>query len=236
MRYQELQFRIAPEVTALGLRGAYFTMGGLFNRAPGDPAYNDFNALKAETLAAIVPELSAESIKSDPVLTGFRELHRAVGSANRKTIPAPENLLRVLHRTGALHSVNMLVDIYNLVSVKTRLALGAHDLAQVSGDIQLRLTDGGEGFHPLGEGQPKSIVPGEYAYVDGANDVLCRMEVRQVEKSKVDPGTTECFHIVQGNAATSAQKLKEATEEWIALTQRFCGGEARMLHAPWENG
>ena len=234
MRYQELQFQIAPEVTALGLRGAYFTMGDLTNRAPGDSAYAEFEALKAETLAGILPGLSAESIKSDPVLMGFRDLHRAVGSANRKTLPAPENLLKMLRRIGTLPRVNLLVDLYNLVSVKTRLALGAHDLARVSGDIHLRLTDGSEGFHPLGETQPKAIASGEYAYVDGANDVLCRMEVRQVEKSKVGPGTTECFHILQGNAATSVEQLKAATEEWIALARRFCGGEARMLHAPWE--
>jgi len=228
-------FSTAPEVEALealdgqGWRGAYFVMEGLRNGSE----HPDLEILKVDAAQEARERFAPDTLREDPVLEGFRALHRAVGRANRKTVSSPENLLRLVLRSGALPRVNLLVDIYNLVSIQSRLALGAHDLAGVEGDIRLRLTDGTEGFHPLGEGAPKPVAPGEYAYVDDANDVLCRMEVRQVEKSKVGLDTRACFYIVQGNGATPWEAVRAAAEETIALTQRFCGGKVRWLHAPW---
>jgi DNA/RNA-binding domain of Phe-tRNA-synthetase-like protein len=228
-RFRTVRFSIDAAVARLGVRGAYLAMGGLSNRE-SDPA---FAALRGQVLAEVRTGLTPEGLRDDPVLAGFRRLHSAVGVSSRKNVAAPENLLRQLLRTGELPRVNLLVDIYNLVSVRTRLALGAHDLAHASGDLRLRLTDGTERFVPLGAPEPKTVAAGEYAYVDEDNEVLCRLEVRQVEKSKVGLDATECFYIVQGNEATGDGLLRAAAEELIALTTRFCGGEARLLSAPW---
>jgi DNA/RNA-binding domain of Phe-tRNA-synthetase-like protein len=228
-RFRSVGFSIDEAVTRLGVRGVYLAMGGLSNRE-SDPA---FDALREQVLEDLRAGLSAGSLRDDPVLAGFRRLHTAVGVSNRKNVAAPENLLRHLLRTGELPRVNLLVDIYNLVSLRTRLALGAHDLARAAGDLRLRLTDGTERFVPLGAPEPKAVAPGEYAYVDGENEVLCRLEVRQVEKTRVGLDASACFYIVQGHEATGEDLLRAASEELIALTTRFCGGEARLLSAPW---
>jgi len=231
MRAADLTFDIADEVLALGLRGAYFTLSGVRNRE-GDPV---FDAFRDEVLAEVLSDLSPEKLKNDPVLRGFRELHEAVGRSNRKNVASPENLLHMLLRQGRLPRVNLLVDVYNTVSAKSRLALGAHDPARVTGGIHLRLTTGGEGFWPLGAVEPKPVEAGEYAYIDDGNDIICRLEVRQVEKTKVTLDTDECFYIVQGNALADDSHLKATTQELIALTKKFCGGEERMLYASWDN-
>jgi len=96
------------------------------------------------------------------------------------------------------------------------------------------LTNGKEGFWPLGASKPKPVGPDEYSYIDDDNDIICRLEVRQVEKTKITTGTTECFYIVQGNSATDEEYIRAATEDLIALTKRFCGGKERMLYATWE--
>jgi DNA/RNA-binding domain of Phe-tRNA-synthetase-like protein len=225
----DLGFTIAPEALALGLSGVYLVIGGLENRAT-DPA---FDALIDAELPALRERYAApEFIKTDPVLAGFRELHTRVGRSNRRFVASPEALLGRFQRTGVLPRVNLLVDLYNFVSLKTRLALGAHDVAQIAGDVCLRLTDGSEGFHPLGAAAPEPVFPGEYAYCDAANDVLCRMEVLQVEKTKVTEATTAAFYIVQGNMNTPSTVLHAAVEELVALTTRFCGGSARLLYTP----
>ncbi len=225
----DLGFTIAPEVLALGLSGVYLVIEGLENR-PTDPA---FDALLDAELPALRERYAVpEFIKTDPVLAGFRELHTRVGRSNRRFVASPEALLARFQRTGALPRVNLLVDIYNLVSLQTRLALGAHDVARIVGDVCLRLTDGSEGFHPLGAAEPEPVFPGEYAYCDAANDVLCRMEVLQVEKTKVTEATAAAFYIVQGNMHTPPTALHAAAEELIALTTRSCGGRARLLYPP----
>jgi DNA/RNA-binding domain of Phe-tRNA-synthetase-like protein len=107
----------------------------------------------------------------------------------------------MLLKHGQLPRINLLVDIYNLVSVKTHLSLGAHDRQKLGGDVHLKLTTGTERFWPIGTNELYPVKPGKYAYVDDDNDIICRLEVRQVEKTKVLPDTTACFFIVQGNPA-----------------------------------
>jgi DNA/RNA-binding domain of Phe-tRNA-synthetase-like protein len=63
----------------------------------------------------------------------------------------------------------------------------------ITGNISQRLTNGTEKFLPLGQKEIQTVEAGEYSYIDDANDVMCRMEVRQVEKTKVTVDTTMLF-------------------------------------------
>jgi DNA/RNA-binding domain of Phe-tRNA-synthetase-like protein len=222
-------FVMGDDAIVLGITGAYFVMRGLVNREED----RGFEAVKEDRLSRILEQLTEESIEKDEVLNGFRELHRRVDKASKKNMSSPENLLRSLLRNSSLPHVNLLVDIYNLVSVETRLALGAHDINNIAGSVTLRLTDGTEKFFPLGYGRAKPVGKKEYAYIDDDNDVICWLEVRQVEKTKVLPTTTDAFYIVQGNAQTASDVIRSATEELIALTKRYCGGQEELLWVPW---
>lgn len=227
-RFQQVEFRFAPEVAQLGVTGAFLAFSGLHNRQ-SDP---EFDAVFAEITRQIQTATRPEALANDPILQGYRELHDTVKRSNQRFVAAPENLLRLLLQRGAAPRINLLVDIYNLVSLKTRLALGAHDLAKLDGNIELRLTRGTERFHPLGVPQPTTVGPGEYAYLDSADDVLCRLEVRQSEKTKVTLETAEAFYIIQGNRATPPAALQAAVDQLTHLTTAFCGGQARLLYIP----
>lgn len=228
MKHKEIGFNISDAVLALGVKCAVFTFRNIENRAT-DRAFEE---MKTQLTQEILADLSLTKIVTDPILQGFRQLHEAVGCSNKKYVSSPETLLKGLLQTGRLPHINLLVDIYNLVSVKTRLSLGAHDVSAVCGNIHLRLTTGEEHFWPLGSDAPKPVGRGEYAYVDDENNILCRLEVRQGERTKIMPDTTDCFCIVQGNPATESEYLGATTEELIALMQRFCGGQARVLYTP----
>jgi DNA/RNA-binding domain of Phe-tRNA-synthetase-like protein len=223
-----LAFHIDPSLIKIGITGEFIAMRGLTNRDT-DP---EFEEIKKRELEAVLSELNFDSLDSDPILQGFRALHKEMGCANRKNIPAPENLLKLFAKTGDLPHVNLLVDIYNLISIKTRLALGAHNIDKIDGGVTLRPTDGTESFWPIGSPEPKSVKSNEYSYVDDANDIICRLEVRQVEKTKATLDIRNCFYIIQGNRATSPEYLNAATKELIELTTRFCGGEVETLYRP----
>jgi DNA/RNA-binding domain of Phe-tRNA-synthetase-like protein len=77
---------------------------------------------------------------------------------------------------------------------------------------------------PLGQSEPETIGAGEYCYVDGSGEVLCRLEHRQCERTKVTVDTTSAFYIIQGNANTSHDMLEQALRRLVELTQRFCHG------------
>jgi DNA/RNA-binding domain of Phe-tRNA-synthetase-like protein len=207
------------------VRGAYAILTGLHNRA----YHPDFQLYRRELIERLQHDLAPDCIDSDPVLRGFRELHDAVGRSNRRFPASAEALVTLFQRKGLIPSVNPLVDVYNGVSLETRLSLGAHDVAQVAGDITLGITDGSERFVPLGAAQPEPINPGEYCYVDGSDEVLCRLEHRQCEKTKLTADTSSAFYIIQGNANTPYAMLEQALRRLVDLTQRFCGGREEQF-------
>jgi DNA/RNA-binding domain of Phe-tRNA-synthetase-like protein len=132
----------------------------------------------------------------------------------------------------SLPGINLIVDIYNYISLKSELAIGAHDVSAIEGDVHLRLTEGTEKFLPLGFSKTVSVKKGEYCYIDNSDEVICRLEVRQGEKTKVIETTTSCFYIVQGNPYTSSSSIISTARELIELTTRFCGGTAEELYFP----
>ena len=166
-----MQFEITDDVRRLGVRGAFAILSNLDNRA-------DSAALalyRGELTERLRAELTPGFVGSDAILRGFRDLHDAVGRSNRRFPSSAEALVTLFQRKGLVPSISPLVDIYNGVSLETRLSLGAHDVAKVAGDITLRITDGSERFVALGQVAPEPINPGEYCYVDGSEDVLCRL-------------------------------------------------------------
>lgn len=165
------------------------------------------------------------------MLAGFRDLHTKVGRSNREYIASPEGLRWLFLERGRFPRINVLVDAYNLVSIKTGLALGAHDIDRVRGNITLRLTKGDETFIPLGKTEPVKVFPGEYGYIDDENNVICRLEVLQVEPTKVTTETTDVFVIIEGNTNTSVESVKGAAQEVCNLITQYCDGTSHFLNS-----
>ncbi|MCL6559549.1 MAG: hypothetical protein K6U74_12275 [Firmicutes bacterium] len=122
-------------------------------------------------------------------------------------------------------SINPLVDVYNCVSMETRLSIGAHDLGKLNGNVTLRMTTGEEYFLPLGSSGAEKIHAGEYCYVDDGNEVVCRLECRQSNKTKIDQQTENCLIIVQGNEYTSDNVILSTAHRLVNLVRQYCGGE-----------
>lgn len=227
MDANNIQFKISQDVRNLGVKGVYLIITGVKNRDT-DKAFVVYKQLELKRLLAEYG--SEEFVDADPILLGFRELHTKVGRSNRRFASSPEVLMNRFLRIHQLPHINLLVDIYNLVSLKTRLALGAHDISKIDGNVTLRLTSGKEKYVPLGAKSPEIILPGEYGYIDDSNEVICRMEVLQCEKTKIDINSTDCFFIIQGNKNTPSEYLKSAVAELVNLVKKYCGGEYRILY------
>lgn len=198
-----MNFNVEKDVLDLGINVAIIVIKGMNNCKENQ----DFISYRDSILNDIKGNLTEETIMNDDILKGFWKLHERVGKTSKHDISSPENLMNMLLKNGYLPNINLIVDIYNLVSVMTKLALGAHDLDNIKGDVSLRLTNGSETFLPIGYSKNKPISRGEYAYIDDNNDVLCRMEVRQVEKTKVTESTNNCMYIVQGNENVDNEQI-----------------------------
>ena len=85
---------------------------------------------------------------------------------------------------------------------------------------------GQESFTPLGETTPAAVVAGEYGYVDAVNRLLCRLDVRQAEFSKVTERTRNVLLIVEGTIDHASEVLNRVFVEVIEVVTRYCGGRA----------
>jgi len=214
-----ISFVIEPEVANLGIKALAFVVNDISIPRTSTEFEAELRAAEERLLATS----TEKSLKTEPTLKGFRDLHAAVGPAARAEIAAPEALLRLLHRRGHLPRINLLVDIYNMVSADARLAIGAHDMRYVEGDVRLAATTGAETFTPIGAPKSLAVPAGEYAYMD-EKDVLCRLEVRQCDRSKVTEQTTSCLLIVHGGPGHTRDVVVGTAHLLSRLVTKYCGG------------
>ena len=62
-----------------------------------------------------------------------------------------ESLIRRVRRGDELYHINSVVDVNNLISVKSGLSVGSYDLEKVHGPVILRKADAGEGYTGIGK-------------------------------------------------------------------------------------
>ena len=220
-----MEFFVEQAVLDAGVKIVFAVVHGLDNHGE-DP---EWAAYREKRLEELFEEYAELDIHTDPILEGFNILHDKTGVKRRKNIPASENLIKLLKKNHGMFYINQAVDIYNLISLESKLALGAHNIDRVDGNVTLRFTDGSERFVPIGQTEPVPVAPHEYCYCDDANEVLCRLEIRQVEKTKVDEEAQNVFYIVQGNEATPYELLYETAQKIVDLTVHYCGGRGEVI-------
>ena len=217
--------KVYDEIHKLNIVVNFIVFKNIRNRK-SDQSFNDY---QQQVFSELIPDLSKEMLKKDPVLEGYRNLRTKLGLSRNKTICSSEALLNYLFKKNTLPQVNLLVDIYNLLSVKTHISIGAHELGMIDQYLDFKITSGNEIFIPMGSDESIEISKGEYAYVDGGNEVLCRLDHRQCHKTRISESTQSCLLIVQGNPNTTSEQINSATEELIRLVNKYCGGDAEVI-------
>lgn len=168
----------------------------------------------------VLSRLNIDELLASPILTAYKKFHQKVGLQG--VMPPAEHLLKLIQKSGMLPNINKVVDCYNIVSAETLLAIGAHDLAHIKGNITFRLTDGTERYTPLFKTEPEKVAPGEYACMD-EEKILCRMDIKQCDETKVGENTRQFMVYVQGNEETSEEYVAQALQKVCENMKMFCG-------------
>ena len=219
------EFTVDDKVKELGLKIIGLKIEGIDNNTTD----SEFENWRENRIKELIGKYKDYDIKNDKVIEGFYELHQAVGVPRRKNLPASENLIKLLIKRNELVHINKAVDIYNIISIDSKLCLGAHDIDKVSGIVRLKITDGTEKFIPLGSEEPKPVASGEYSFVDDDNDIICWLDIRQVDKTKVTENSKNVLYLVIGNKENTYEELEKVANEIIEITTKYCGGKATIL-------
>lgn len=215
-----MNLTLTKPVSDLGIKVVYAVMRGLDNHTVNE----EWGAYWNQRLNGLEQQYASLDYHADPRLEGYHILHDRAGVKRRKNVPSAENLIRMLRKHGTLPTINPVVDIYNLFSVESRLCIAAHDLSHIEGDITVRLPIGTERYIPMGQNEPVPLDVHEYYYCDQADDVLCRLELHQCNKTIVTAETHDLLLIIEGHDDTPDSLLEETARELVNTIVRYCGG------------
>jgi DNA/RNA-binding domain of Phe-tRNA-synthetase-like protein len=146
MTLAPLEVEVSPELAAildLGLLAAE----GLRVTPAGGAIERALAAAGAEQRAAY----GAASPGDIPGVAAVRRLFAALGIDPTKTRPSSEALLRRVLKGQGISPVNNVVDTINLCSLQWLLPMGLYDLAELRGNLRLKLGGPGAGYPGLGK-------------------------------------------------------------------------------------
>ena len=167
-----------------------------------------------------------------PELAAWRAAYRAFGVKKTSYRSSVERLLKLLARGDGLPRVNPLVDLYNAVSARHRLPIGADDLARVAPPLAFRHARDGDSFVALGDPAAADDPPrpGEVVYADAEKCLCRRWNWYQDARSAIGPATRAAVLTIQG-LGPSAARVEAAAEEVSALLAEHCAATCRSAVA-----
>ncbi len=169
--------------------------------------------------------LKVETLTAEPRLASWREAFRSLGYKPGDNRPSIEALLRRVLRGQELPSINALVDIGNIVSLRHLLPVGGHAIDKLEHDISLCPASGAEEFVAFGSEEMEHPVPGEFIFVED-NHVLTRRWIwRQANHTLTLPETTAIEFNLDGLPPVTAADMENAGRELMALVEKYCGGQ-----------
>jgi DNA/RNA-binding domain of Phe-tRNA-synthetase-like protein len=181
-----------------------------------------------EAEASVRERLTLERLAEEPRIRSWREAYRAFGARPSEFRSSIEALARRILRSEPLPSINALVDIGSVVSLRHLLPVGGHAIDDLKEDIALRLATGREEFSALGSDQMEHPLPGEVVFAEGDTVLTRRWTWRQAQHTLTLPTTRAIEFNLDGLPPVSRSEIERAGEELVELVGRFCGGRLRF--------
>ena len=164
---------------------------------------------------------TADSIKQQPAIAATREAYRRLGKDPSRYRPSAEALRRRLLRGLELYRIDTLVDLINLVSLRTGYSIGGFDADKIQGvDLCLGVGQAGEPFEGIGRG-PLNI-EGLPVWRDTLGGI--GTPTSDHERTKMDIGTRHILAIINGYDGDE-NRLREAAEMTQELLRRYAGSD-----------
>ncbi len=159
-----------------------------------------------------------EDIKRQPAIAATREAYKRCGKDPGRYRPSAEALRRRLMRGIPLYQIDTLVDLINLVSLRTGYSIGGFDAGKIQGrELELGIGRAEEPFEGIGRGVLN--IEGLPVYRDAVGGI--GTPTSDDERTKMDMSTTHILAIVNGYSGKQA--LPEAAAMIQELLRKYAG-------------
>jgi DNA/RNA-binding domain of Phe-tRNA-synthetase-like protein len=180
-------------------------------------------------------ELIGQEIADHPRIRNWRDAFRSLGIKPAEFRSSIEAMARRAAKGNQLPSINALVDIGNIISLRYLIPAGGHALDNVKSEITLRPASGDEVFVPFGSDVAEHPEPGEIIFTEG-NAVLTRRWVwRQSNHTLTEIGTRFIEFNLDGLPPVDITVIRQAGDDLAVLVNRFCGGRTEISLLSMQN-
>ena len=163
------------------------------------------------------------TISQHPHIASWREAYRLFGVKAKQYPSSIENLVKRISKGETLRSINPLVDLYNIVSMKHLVPVGGEDLDSIQGQVELRFAGEDEPkTQLLGETEAKAPKPGEVIYTDRLGAICRRFNWKEANRTKLTPETKHAILVIEVLPPAGLSILEAALDELSDLVQHYC--------------
>lgn len=163
-----------------------------------------------------------------PFFVPWRDAFRVFG-APKGYRSSVEALAKRAAKGGCPPTINPIVDLYNVTSLKFLFPCGAEDLDAVVGDVRLKAAQGGEPFLPLGEEENDPTREGEIAYIDDAGAICRCWNWREADRTKLTPGTKRALLCMESLSPERDEELRRALAFIDGAVRENLGAKTRSF-------
>ncbi|MEU2623153.1 phenylalanine--tRNA ligase beta subunit-related protein [Streptomyces sp. NPDC007157] len=220
---------IAPGFTHLAIEAH-----GLVN----GPSTEASSALLDDAARRLATRLDGRAPHEDPHMVAWRAAYTAFGSKPSRTRNSAEALAKRALADGGLPRINLLVDLYNAISVAHLIPVGGEDVDLIQGGMRLVRATGGEDFVTVAGGEEAVEHPdaGEVVWCDEAGVTCRRWNWRQGPRTRLTEQTTSALFLLESLAPMPVADVESAGAELTELLEKFSPGARVEVRAPESAG
>lgn len=193
----------------------------IVNTASDERLWEEMGQVEADLRASLQ---LGEINKWEPI-RATREAYKRLGKDPNRYRPSSEALRRRILRGLPLYRIDTLVDIINLVSIRSGFSIGGFDAEKIQGALRLGVGREGELYRGIGRGELN--IAGLPVYRDETGGV--GTPTSDEERTKIDRGTRRLLMIINGYSG--AIGLQQAGAYGADLLRRYVS--ATNLSAEW---
>ncbi|MBE8470568.1 B3/B4 domain-containing protein [Streptomyces justiciae] len=222
---------VSDEVRALapGFTHVAIEAHGLVN----GPSTDASSALLDDAVRRLAVRLDGRAPHEDPHMAAWREVYTAFGSKPSRTRNSAEALAKRALADGGLPRINLLVDLYNAISVAHLIPVGGEDIDRIQGGMRLVRAGGDEDFVTVAGGEEVVEHPdaGEVVWRDELGVTCRRWNWRQGPRTRLTEETVSGIFLLESLAPMPVAEVERAGAELAELLEKFSPGARIEVHA-----
>ncbi|MFC8968121.1 B3/4 domain-containing protein [Streptomyces sp. NPDC057094] len=227
-----LTLTVSDEVRALapGFTHVVVEADGLVN----GPSTDATSALLDDAARRLAERLGGRPPHEDPHMAAWRETYTAFGSKPSRTRNSAEALAKRALSDAGLPRINVLVDVYNAISVAHLIPVGGEDTDHIRGAMRLVRATGDEDFVTVAGGEETVEHPdaGEVVWRDDAGVTCRRWNWRQGPRTRLTERSASAVFLLESLAPMPVADVESAGAELADLLAKFSPGARITVHAP----